>query len=221
MLPLRRNLMKKLLTFVFALLVMVPSLVIAAGEDEGLYDPVAPEGSAFVRLLNVGEGEVDFSTDGKSRFVVAGGDISPYVVQKKGAFKAEAGGLSVDVVAEEGAYYTIFAKDGVLTSSRDMAVASRAKAMVMFYNLTAAEGVSLKTADGKVEIIAQLPVGGSAGREMNSVKVSIGAFSGVESLASLKDAVIERGNAYAIVAMPDAQGTVSLHMFKASTSTVK
>lgn len=215
--------MKNIIAFLalgFSLLTLAPA-ALAANADEGLYDPVAPKGSAFVRVYNAGADAFDVSTNGKKRDTVAGASLSPYYVQEKGAFKLAAGNVSTDATAEEGKYYTVVVKDGKANVLTDMALENRAKALVVFYNLTGTPDLALKTADGKVEVIPAQAAGATAGREMNGVKVTFGVFAGIESKASLKEAVLERGRAYAIVATQKADGTIDAQWFETATDTRK
>lgn len=189
--------------------------------DDGLYDPVAPKGSAFVRFFNTTDKETAFSVHGKKYDNVDGMELSPYYVQKNGDVDISVGAGKALQKLEEGQFYTAFVTDGAVKVLKDQSLQSRAKALVVFYNLTQQDKLALKTADGKVEVIAPQAKNTAAGREMNGVKVSFAVFSDVVSKAVLPDVVLERGKAYAVIATESKDGAVTLNRFDAVTNTKK
>ncbi|MEK7801334.1 MAG: alginate O-acetyltransferase AlgF [Pseudomonadota bacterium] len=189
--------------------------------DDGLYDPVAPKGTAFVRFFNTTDKETSFSVHGKKYDNVDGMELSPYYVQKNGDVDVAVGAGKVGQKLEEGHFYTAFVTDGTVKVLDDQSLQSRAKALVVFYNLTKQDKLALKTADGKVEVIAPQEKNTAAGREMNGVKVSFAAFAADKSKAVLPDIVLERGKAYAVIASEGKDGSVTLKRFDAITNTKK
>ena len=72
-------------------LLVAPSLAFADNQDEGLYDPVAPAGSAFVRFISVDpsmkDGDDSPTVNGKEYDGVPFATVSPYFVIPKGDLK--------------------------------------------------------------------------------------------------------------------------------------
>ncbi len=189
--------------------------------DEGLYDPVAPEGSAFVRFLNAGAVEISPVLDGKSYENLAPNGLSPYVVKPAGEVKVALGNTSAKISLEEGKFYTLILHNGVPSILEDPASNNRAKALLVFYNLTDHETLALKTADGKIEIIAPVAKGGNSWREINAVRIGFSAYDGEIKAAGLEGKTLERSAAYAVIAVSGTDGKTILLFNQARTDTTQ
>ena len=96
----------RLLLLTFVILLTACGEVSAGGADAGLYDPKAPEGSAFVRFINMGSAVVTPKAKGKAYHSLVAGEASAYFVVPQGTVKVSLGGaaLEKDLVAK--LYYT-------------------------------------------------------------------------------------------------------------------
>ncbi len=158
-----RNILLVFLLFLFAPLAH-------AYDETQLYDPLPPEGSAFVRTFN--------------------NEVSPYIeTPETEAFKA-------------GKFYTQL--NGM--AFEDPVSDNRAKASLVFYNLTDHEKLSLKTADGQTAIIEDIAPFTNGGREVNAVSLSMAAFTEERQIAELEEKVLTRGSAYPVFAIPGING---------------
>src|SRR5688572_6556184 len=98
--------MKKLMILSTALLGFAHN---AAAQDQGLYDPLPPEGSAFVRFLSEssGTGSVQAKANSKGYDYLTAKQVSSYYIVPQGPVKAEIGAASKDFNAEAGKFYTV------------------------------------------------------------------------------------------------------------------
>lgn len=178
----------------------------ATNVDEGLYAPLPPEGSAFVRFVHAKSDESGSEpaiANGKtfdylefkeisSYFVVPGGEVNVSLNERKKKFEAKAGD-----------FYTVILKEGnLLDLHHDVPGDNRAKAHVILYNYGAPESISLKTSDGEIPVIEEIKKGETGTREINPVKVSFGIFSGYKKLGSFEPVSLERSQAYTAFLFP-------------------
>ncbi|MBU6234410.1 MAG: alginate O-acetyltransferase AlgF [Alphaproteobacteria bacterium] len=195
----KQTFLSYLMAFVVAVLAMPAN---AAGPDAGLYDPLPPEGSAFVRYINASADTASkaVGANGKASEYAKPGDVTPYFVVPQG--KAEIGfgdiKLSQDVVS--GKFYTVVWTGGeAVQVIEDPVNDNRAKSQILFYNLASDEAATLKTADGKVEVVGATEKGKSGVRQINPVKVTLAVYKGDAKIADVGEESLERGMAYSAV----------------------
>lgn len=175
----------------------------SAGADEaGLYDPAPPPGSAYLRLINAGsQGAIDLQLD-QQRFVSAAATTaSDYVVTPQGTKSAGWQGKTQAISLGAGKFYSLVISAGQAKLIEDPALQSRAKAMLRLYNLSTRPRLSLKTGDGKVAIIEDVPPMGAADRLVNNARLTLGVYDGTNRLAATSEVSVERGNAYSVLAV--------------------
>jgi alginate O-acetyltransferase complex protein AlgF len=171
----------------------------AMAEDEGLYDPAPPSGSAFVRFVNADDAPAQPEAKGKKHARISTGVISPYYPVAAGQTDLKLGESTASQDIEEGAFYTAILKDAGLTIVKDQSPENPAKAVLAFYNLTDKEELSLKTDDGKVEIIPATGAGESGYREVNGVEIKAAAYDGSKKVADAGPVDLKRGKASAVL----------------------
>lgn len=198
----------------------------AAGPDEGLYAPVPPEGSAFVRFVQADpsiKNGAKPKAGGKSYDGRDFATSSPYYVVPKGktALELDAGKLERDL--EAGKFYTVVLASGsALSILEDKAADNRAKALIQLYNLSSKPDLALKTVDGKVEIVPATAPGASGLREINAVKVPLAVFgAGASGSEPVGDVTLERGKALGVFVFDNGLGGVQMTQVVASTDTTK
>jgi alginate O-acetyltransferase complex protein AlgF len=163
-----------------------------AGE-EGLYGPTAPAGSAFVRVYNAGPSELDLSLGSVNIKDVEPRGSSDFAFLPAGSYSASAAGKSLPVSLKADQYYTLVQlPGGELKLVEDPAFKNRQKALVRIQNLSDTP-VSLKTADGKTEVIPAVAGKERGDREINPVKVRLALFAGEQKVSDLSPLVVERG----------------------------
>jgi alginate O-acetyltransferase complex protein AlgF len=162
-------------------------------DEAGLYGPTAPAGSAFVRAYNAGSSELDLSLGTVSIKEVEPRGSSDFSFLPAGSYSASAAGKSLPVELKADQYYTLVQlPSGELKLVEDPAFKNRQKALVRIQNLSDTP-VSLKTADGKTEVIPAVAGKGRGDREINPVKVRLALFAGEQKVSDLSPLVVERG----------------------------
>ncbi|MBW7470394.1 alginate O-acetyltransferase AlgF [Marinobacter sp. M216] len=177
---------------------------IPAQAEDALYAADAPDGVAFIRVLNAGSsGELESASAGGKRWdEIAPLEVSPYLYLPPGSHSISAGGASATVDLQKDQFYTaVVLPDGRLEVLKDRAFENPRKALVSFYNLTDSGGVSLKTADGKVAVIENLGSLEVADREINAVKLAFGAFEGSQVFGTSDPMSLQRGRVYSFFAV--------------------
>jgi alginate O-acetyltransferase complex protein AlgF len=190
------------------LMVFAVSPVWAEG-DEGLYDPVPPEGSIFVRFIHAQAditSEIIPEINGRERDGARFGAVKPYGVTDNGKVEVGFGKYKGEFEAEADGYYSVILQDGKLRFEQDPSPKDALKAQIIFYNLTGRDDISLRTADGKITVAGPLDAGAMQDRAINPIKVSFAVFVGDEKFADLNDWPLERGESYTIAVMEDTQG---------------
>lgn len=186
----------------------------AVSEDEGLYDALPPEGSAFARFVhgdpNVG-GDVSPKINGKSLDGVKFTGVKPYGVIPPGKTMAEIAGITLEFDADPDSYYSLVLQKGELKAVKEPELQDQLKAQIIVYNLTSKDDISLKTADGKVSVVGPLTAGETENREINPIKVSFAIYSGDEKFADLVDWPLERKESYIIVVFESGGAGVAIY----------
>jgi alginate O-acetyltransferase complex protein AlgF len=165
----------------------------AHADEEGLYGPTAPAGSAFVRVYNAGTSEMDLNLGSVNIKDVEPRGSSDFSFLPAGSYSASAAGKSLPVSLKADQYYTLVQlPGGELKLVEDPAFKNRQKALVRIQNLSDTP-VSLKTADGKTEVIPAVAGKERGDREINPVKVRLALFAGEQKVSDLSPLVVERG----------------------------
>ena len=196
--------------FAVLLSLLVP-LSAQAGED-ALYAAEAPDGATFIRVVNA-------DVSGTIPQAEIGGKVikdidpmaaSPYIYLPEGTYKLSVGDQSKPITMGKDRFYTAVVLDsGELKILSDKTFKNPRKALISFYNLTGDGGVSLKTADGKVSVVDPLDPLSVANREINAVKVSLGAFAGGQAVAQTPPVNLQRGKVFSFFVI-DAGGSPRL-----------
>lgn len=199
--------MRKFVFFLGALC-MLPSLHALANADAGLYDPVPPEGSSFVRFVSMDQddGSKQAKINNKPVEYVRYKDVSSYFVTPKGMLETQVGDVKKDFEIESGKFYTVILKENQeLQILQDEENNNQAKAQLIFYNFSPDSNLSLKTNDGKVEIIPEVASGNKGSQKINPVKVSLAIYNGDKMIKDLGAVSMERSKSYSVVAFPNSE----------------
>lgn len=195
-----------------AVALALPGLVLAQSTGR-LYDPMPPDDSAYLRIVQAGAGKpVDVLVDGKVRLrQLASRDPSAYLVIPAGkhAIQLQAGGTKgpkIDLNADGKAAYTVAfpsaAADAKGIVFTDRTSTNRLKAMLAVYHLAPAAGtVNVTTADGKTKVFGDLKPGAPAILEVNPIKVSLAVSSSANTKAA-SSLEMAQGGAYSIFLFP-------------------
>ena len=166
-----------------------------AGADAALYGPTAPKGSTFVRLYNAASAPAAASVGNTQIKQVGAQASSDFSFLPGGDYTAQVGGKSVPVKLAADKYYTLVNNNGGNPQLiEEPPFKNKQKALVRVQNLTD-QALTLKTADGKTEVVQSVAAKGRGEREINPVKVNLALFEGDKKVGDLKPVALERGEA--------------------------
>ncbi len=171
------------------------SLQAWAGTDAALYGPSAPKGSTFVRIYNAGNQAVSASVGNTQINDVAAQASSDFSFMPQGDYSAKLGSHSLPVKLASDHYYTLVNNaSGAPQLVEEPPFKNKQKSLVRVQNLSD-QALTLKTADGKTEVVKPVAAKARGEREINPVKVSLALYEGDKKVSDLKPVALERGEA--------------------------
>lgn len=174
-----------------ALALSLTSLTATAGEG-GLYAPIAPKGSTFIRGYNASNNEQNFSVGNTELSDIAPLASTDFSFLPAGSYSAQVGSNSLPVKLEAEQLYTLVSQVGEPPKLvKEAPFNNKRKALLRVQNLSDST-LSLKTADGKPVVDAVAP-DANGQREVNPVKVSLALFDGERKVSDLKPVTLARG----------------------------
>lgn len=200
-------------------LAIIPMLAVAQSTGR-LYDPMPPDDSAYVRVVQAKAGApVTVLVDGKVKLKqLAALTASDYWVLPAGkhTIQLQSGGkpgatISLDA-ARRGAYTIAFPSPASGTRAytfQDKTGTNKLKAMLAVYHLAPGAGaIDIATADGKTKVFSGLKAGAPAIIEVNPIQVKLmAARSGGKAPLANASLSMVQGNAYSVFLFPSgAQG---------------
>ena len=166
-----------------------------AGGDAALYGPTAPKGSTFVRVYNASNQEISASVGNTSLNEIAPLASSDFSFMPQGDYSAKVGSSTLPVKLASDHYYTIVNSTGGSPKLvEEPPFKNKQKSLVRVQNLTD-QPLTLKTADGKTEVVKSVASNSHGDREINPVKVSLALYSGDKKVSDVKPVALERGEA--------------------------
>lgn len=166
-----------------------------AGADAALYGPTAPKGSTFVRLYNAASAPAAASVGNTQIKQVGAQASSDFSFLPGGDYTAQVGDKSVPVKLASDKYYTLVnSGSGNPQLIEEPPFKNKQKALVRVQNLSD-QSLTLKTADGKTEVVTPVAAKGRGEREINPVKVNLALYAGDKKVSDVKPVALERGEA--------------------------
>ena len=182
-------------TFALAAGLTLASLQAWAGADAALYGPTAPKGSTFVRLYNATNQPVEATVGNTPINQVGALASSDFSFMPQGDYSAKVGNASLPVKLAADHYYTLVNHtNGKAQLVEEPPFRNKQKSLVRVQNLSD-QALTLKTADGKTEVVKPVAANGRGEREINPVKVSLALYEGDKKVGDLKPVALERGEA--------------------------
>ncbi|KAA0985494.1 MULTISPECIES: alginate O-acetyltransferase AlgF [Pseudomonas] len=182
-------------TFALAATFSVLSMNAFAGGDSALYGPTAPKGSSFVRVYNAGNAEVSATVGTTNLAEVAPLSSTDFSFMPGGDYSAKVGSQSLPVKLAGDHYYTLVNNaSGAPQLIEEPPFKNKQKSLVRVQNLSD-KALTLKTADGKTEVVPTVAAKGRGEREINPVKVSLALYDGDKKVGDVKPVALERGEA--------------------------
>jgi len=190
----------RFILFIFLIFVSVPT--ISQAQDEGLYDPAAPDGSGFIRFVNMLENsdDLEVSIAGKSFGDIGFEQATAYFPVPHGNVPVSMGIRETTAPVQDGNFVTVVATsdaDGEIAVFRDPLPTNRAKALLTFYNLGTPQA-SLSTDDEKVTLADNIDAMDSYSELINPVKIGFIASQNQGGSLNIEPYVFERGQSYGI-----------------------
>jgi len=183
----------------FLLVLFISSTAPAVDMDEGLYDPVPPNNSAFIRFVNFSQTKTFPAINGKQYGALEPNDITPYFVAKSGKTRLSMGKAEKRFKAILGNFYTVYLKNKIHVLEDDKNN-NRAKSLILFYNLSEKNDLSLRTSNGSIEVIPNTTANNSSSVQINPVKIDLSVYDGEKNKIKDIGAVsLERGMAYSAI----------------------
>lgn len=198
----RRGVLSTILAMVA--MMFMTSMVAQAG-DGGLYGPVAPPGSAFIRVFNASDtDELTAKVGNESIADIRAWNASDFIFLPAGTHRLVAGSSDQSVTLAAGRYYTAVAGSGSVKLLDNDNSGNRLKALLILYNLTGNRALSLRTKDGGTEVIPGVAAAASGKREVNPSKVQLAVYDGDKKLADAPPVTLARGQAFSLFVVGDA-----------------
>ena len=189
-----------------------------AGGDAALYGPVAPKGSSFVRIFNASPQQVSATVGSTALDDVPPQGSSDFSFMPQGDYSAKVGSQNLSVKLAADHYYTLVnSASGQPQLIEEPPFKNKQKSLVRVQNLTD-KTLTLKTADGKTDVVKAVFAKGRGEREINPVKVSFALFDGDRKISDLKPVALERGEA-AVLYVTGSGASVSPTWVKRPVST--
>ena len=189
-----------------------------AGGDAALYGPVAPKGSSFVRIFNASPQQVSATVGSTALDDVPPQGSSDFSFMPQGDYSAKVGSQNLSVKLAADHYYTLVnSASGQPQLIEEPPFKNKQKSLVRVQNLTD-KTLTLKTADGKTDVVKAVAAKGRGEREINPVKVSFALFDGDRKISDLKPVALERGEA-AVLYVTGSGASVSPTWVKRPVST--
>ncbi|MCD5994010.1 alginate O-acetyltransferase AlgF [Pseudomonas sp. CDFA 602] len=163
--------------------------------DSALYGPTAPKGSTFVRVYNASNAEISASVGNTNLNEVAPLGSTAFSFMPPGDYTAKLGSQNVPVKLAGDHYYTLVNNaSGKPQLVEEAPFKNKQKSLVRVQNLSD-KSLTLKTADGKTEVVKTVAAKGTGEREINPVKVSLALYDGDKKVTDVKPVALERGEA--------------------------
>lgn len=201
-----------------ALLLLTPLASQAQESSAGLYGPVAPAGSAYVRVLNLSAAPAQLMLSSKSKSQkINAGQLGAYLFTAPGTRTVTVNQTTQDIDLQSSSAYTLVYDGSSLASIVDPYANDPKKALVAFYNLTE-QPLTLKTQDGKHAIVDSIGKNDSGVRPVNEVKIGFAAFNGEQSVATFDEALLKKGRSYSYVVVPQGNSVRTISQADAMDS---
>jgi len=175
---------------------------LAADTKSSVYGPPAPQGSAFVRVLNLATGQsglrlgVGAANFGPLRFAQA----SPYRPVAADIYVLRAAGRQATVTVRPGAYYTAAITDEGIRFLEDPPHTDPARAQIFLYNFSSIPELALKTADGRTTVVGPVRSGDSGVVAVNPIRIRFAVYRGEARIGLIEDLGLARGESYSVFA---------------------
>ncbi|MFN3767965.1 alginate O-acetyltransferase AlgF [Ectopseudomonas guguanensis] len=188
------------------LLTVASAAAQAQDANADLYDPVAPANSAFVRVLNLSERNIEVTLSGKNKpQVVTSGQFGGYRFVAPGKQRIAVANQAVEHELKANTASTVIYRDGQLLLIADQFVNEPRKAQIAFYNFTD-KPAALKTLDGQHVVVDTIQRDQTGSRMVNELKIAFAAYADNQQLIGFDELFLKKGRSYSYALLPAANG---------------
>ncbi|MEC9362379.1 MAG: alginate O-acetyltransferase AlgF [Pseudomonadota bacterium] len=178
----------------------------ASADDAALYGPEAPAGSAFIRVLNAA-GQADLSAQAGSVAIdeIPAWSVSAFEYLPAGTVTVSAGAASTQATLQPNRFYTAVVDGQSVRLLDNEGYDNKLKALVILYNLTDAQDLSLRTVDGSTTIVDDVERNAFGTRQVNAARARLSVFAGDRNVGSTDTVTLSRGKAFSVFAVGSAE----------------
>jgi alginate O-acetyltransferase complex protein AlgF len=126
------------------------------------------------------------------------GQVSPYRPVVADIYVLRAVGKQATIVARPGVYYTAAITNEALYFLEDQTHLDPSRAQLFLYNFSDLPDLTLKTADGKTQVIGPVWPGGSGTVAVNPIRIRFGVFSRGTLIRQVEDLGLARGASFSV-----------------------
>ena len=155
--------------------------------DEALYDESAPADVSFFRFANMTAKTINISLDGKILASLPASKVSPYGFVSASDVTFDIDGYSLSMTAVARQQVTIAWQgegNGGHTMVKEEVFENKRKARLKLYNFTDKSDITLKTEDGRHEVLKDVQPLKMDSRDVNAIKSGFAAYQENTVLAS-------------------------------------
>ncbi len=183
-------------------LTCVSGSLLADSQDSALYD-LAPEGAAFVRVINLRQSASEVALADQSLKIDEYCSASRYHYFSAGDYQVLSRSLQLSARLDSHSAYSIVIEDDQISLINDAYVQDRKLSLVSAYNFSQSKSLALKTADGKHTVFSDLNPLEQKSRTINPVKAQFSLFLDNLSVLEVKPIIFERGVASSLLICGD------------------
>ncbi len=174
----------------------------AQADDAALYGPDAPPNSAFIRIVNASSSaDLEATVGDKQIDRVAAWSVSDFEFLPAGTQNIVAGSVSESAALQAGHYYTAVVDGQKLRLLDNAAYDNRLKALVILYNLTDQDGLTLRTSDGATTVVEPVARDAFGMRQVNAARAKLAVFAGDAQVGETQAVSLARGKALSLFAV--------------------
>ena len=195
-------------SLVFVVALGIVGILPLPAQDGGLYGGGAPDDAAYVRLIHGAEqtGTITTSIGDTEYGPLSFATVTPYRPVAAGLYPLRISGRGGELVARDGAYFTIAVLSERLAVFEDPELTDPTQAQLFLYNVAGGTPLELSAADGSTTVIG--PVGAGEAEEVlvTPVEAEFAVRNDDQVVADLGDPGLERGQSYSVIVLLSSTG---------------
>ena len=155
-----------------------------------MYD-LAPEGSSFVRLINVQQDTAELKIEKKRIVETQFCRASDYVYFPAGFYAGEISGISWQAEFLAGVTYSVVVKVNEITVIQEEKLENRRKGLLVVYNFSDINTLSVQTTKGARPVLNYIQQSTFASRAVNPIKIALSVLAGGDIALDAEDIIFQ------------------------------